>query len=163
MTVTLVPGLNAVIGAEGSGKTRLLQQLSETHADAAWLDLRLPEHNDKTPKEFWAQQQNGNPHWNEDLCFALCEELSLSPHLDKQLFMLSAGSRRKVALIALLACGARITCLDQPFAALDQTSIAVLCDLLNEVKDNPTRSWVVADYVADPRLEWTQVISLDPA
>ena len=162
-SVKIVPGLNAVTGDEGRGKTRLLQHLCETHSDAVWLDLRLPEHNDKTPEEIWAQQKNGKPHWDEDLCSALCEALNLSPHLGKQLLMLSAGSRRKVALVALLVCGARITCLDQPFAALDQASIAVLCDFLNDVKDSPTRSWVVADYAADPRLEWAQVISLDPA
>lgn len=158
----LVPGLNAVTGDEGSGKTRLLRQLCETHADAAWLDLRLPEQNEKTPEEVWAQQKNASPHWNVALCSDLCEALALNEHLGKQLFMLSAGSRRKVGLIALLACGARITCLDQPFAALDSASIAVLCEFLNDVKDDATRSWVVADYEADPRLDWAQVLSLDP-
>jgi ABC-type multidrug transport system ATPase subunit len=77
--------------------------------------------------------------------------------------MLSTGSRRKVALIALLASGARITCLDQPFVALDQASIRVLCEFLNDMADNTSRAWLIGDYEADTRLQWTHLISLDQA
>lgn len=49
----ILPGLNAVTGDEGSGKTRLLQQLATAHADALWLDLRLPGHDAQTPPEVW--------------------------------------------------------------------------------------------------------------
>jgi ABC-type iron transport system FetAB ATPase subunit len=159
----MLPGLNAVTGDEGSGKTRFLRQCCEAHPDSIWLDLRLPGLDDLTPKKFWAQQKTLNPSWSDALCSDLSEALALSDHMDKQLFMLSAGSRRKVALISLLSCGAQVTCLDQPFAALDQASIGVLCDFLNDMSDHPTRSWVVADYVADTRLRWRQVISLDPS
>ena len=155
-------GLNAVTGDEGSGKTRLLRQLCEEHEDAIWLDLRLPEHDDLTAEEVWVQHQIQSGHWNQDLCFSLCQALSLNLHLGKKLFMLSAGSRRKVALIALLSSGSKITCLDQPFAALDAASISVVCDFLNDMADDPLRSWVVADYVADPRIQWRNVVSLDP-
>jgi energy-coupling factor transporter ATP-binding protein EcfA2 len=85
----------------------------------------------------------------------------LRPHLEKSLSMLSTGSRRKLALVGLLACGATVTCLDQPYAALDSASIKVLREFLNDMSDHPTRSWVIADYQADPQLSWRQVISLD--
>ncbi len=75
--------------------------------------------------------------------------------------MLSTGSRRKVALAGLLACGATVTCLDQPYAALDHASIEVIRDFLREAAEHPTRTWVVADYEADPNLPWTKVLSLD--
>jgi ABC-type multidrug transport system ATPase subunit len=160
--VQVLPGLNAITGDEGSGKTQTLRQLCENESDAIWLDLRLPEHDELTPEEFWALQQNQSPHWNQIECTDLCNALNLTDHLGKRLFMLSAGSRRKVALIALLSSGARIVCLDQPFAALDQASIAALCDYLNDMSNDPGRSWVVADYEADPRIHWAHVVSLDP-
>lgn len=156
-------GLNAVTGDEGSGKTRLLRELSELHPDAFWLDLKLPECNFQTPLEVWAYWRNRCPRWHEALCLDLCEALDLRPHLDKRLDMLSTGSRRKVALIALLASGARITCLDQPFVALDQASIRVLCEFLNDMADNTSRAWLIGDYEADTRLQWTHLISLDQA
>lgn len=159
----IAAGLNAVTGDEGSGKTHLLRELSELHSDAFWLDLKLPECNLQTPLEVWAHWRNRCPRWHEALCLDLCEALDLRPHLDKRLDMLSTGSRRKVALIALLASGAKITCLDQPFVALDQASIRVLCEFLNDMADNTSRAWLIADYEADARLQWTHLISLDPA
>jgi len=59
--------------------------------------------------------------------------LTVLPHQHKQLFMLSTGSRRKVAVAGLLACGATITCLDQPYAALDSASIQVIRDFLTDI------------------------------
>lgn len=158
----VVAGLNAVTGDEGAGKTRFLRQLCEEHHDAFWLDLRLPEHDELTPEAVWDQLKNRWANWDQQLCSDLCHALAFNDHLGKQLFMLSAGSRRKVALIALLSSGAQMTCLDQPFAALDQASIATLCDFLNDMSDHPSRSWVVADYEAHPQIHWKQVISLDP-
>ena len=116
----IAAGLNAVTGDEGSGKTRLLSLLSESHSDAFWLDLKLPGCNSQTPLDVWAHWRHQCPHWNEALCLDLCEALGMRVHVAKRLDMLSAGSRRKVGLLALLASGSMITCLDQPFAALDQ-------------------------------------------
>ena len=155
-------GLIAVVGDEGSGKTHFLRQLAESRADAIWLDTRLPGHDEITPEAFWAEIKSTHPDWSDDLCQELCNALDLHDHLGKQLYMLSTGSRRKVALIALLASGAKFICLDQPFVALDQTSITVLCDFLNDMADEPSRSWLVADYEADPRISWQKIISLDP-
>lgn len=156
----ILPGLNAVTGDEGSGKTRLLRELSTSNADAIWLDLRLPEHDEHTPEEVWSALRAQHPGWNADLQNDLADALQLSEHLGKRLFMLSAGSRRKVALVGLLASGATITCLDQPYAALDMASIGVLREFLHDMAGHPTRSWWVADYVADPALAWASVVQL---
>ena len=158
----IMPGLNAVTGDEGSGKTRLLQSLAESSADALWLDLRLPEHDECTPEEVWAMLQARCPRWNGELQTELLEALQLQEHLGKRLFMLSAGSRRKVALVGLLASGAAVTCLDQPYAALDMASIRVLREFLTDMADHPRRTWVVADYEADARLPWARCIVLPP-
>ena len=157
----IVAGLNAVMGDEGAGKTRFLRLLSELESDALWFDLRLSNHDDLTPLEFWHHLQSQCPSWNETLRSQLCAALDLNDHLHKQLFMLSTGSRRKVGLVALLVSGAKFVCLDQPFSALDQASIGVLVDFLNDMNQDNSRAWVVADYVADPRLDWVSLVELD--
>jgi energy-coupling factor transporter ATP-binding protein EcfA2 len=156
----ILPGLNAVTGDEGSGKTRLLQALAESTADVLWLDLRLPAHDEQTPQEVWTALQQRCPCWNSELQTELLNALQLQDHLGKRLFMLSAGSRRKVALVGLLASGATVTCLDQPYAALDMASVRMLREFLNDMVDHPARAWLVADYEADPELHWASQITL---
>lgn len=165
----LPPGLVAVTGDEGAGKTRLLRQLAGDpppqpgHArcdDALWLDLSLPGQDDLLPADVWEALRRRCPRWDALLQEDLAEALGLGPHLQKKLFMLSTGSRRKVALVGLLASGAAVTCLDQPFAALDAGSAGVLRDFLAEAAGHATRTWVVADYEADPRLPWRRRIVL---
>lgn len=164
----LAPGLVAVTGDEGTGKTALLRGLCEhigqpdrqAGCTALWLDLSLPVQDEQTPAQVWDALRQRGPRWDEPLQQELIEALGLQPHLDKALFMLSTGSRRKVALVGLLSSGATVTCLDQPFAALDAASIRVIREFLLDVADHPTRTWVVADYEADPRLPWRRHIAL---
>ncbi len=86
--------------------------------------------------------------------------LGLAPHLDKGLFMLSAGTRRKVWLAAAFASGAPVTLLDLPFAALDKASIGFVVELLQDVADHPARTWIVADYAAPANVPLAAVIDL---
>jgi ABC-type lipoprotein export system ATPase subunit len=155
----ILSGLNAVTGDEGSGKTRLLQALGQAHDHALWLDLRLPADDQSTPTEVWARLQSQQPHWSALLQAELCDALQLQEHLHKRLFMLSAGSRRKVALLGLLASGAALTCIDQPYVALDLASAQVVREFLQDMADHPSRAWVVADYEADPELPWNSTLS----
>lgn len=166
----LPAGLVAITGDEGTGKTRLLRQLAgdltppagETlPTGALWLDLALPGRDEDKPDAVWQSLRERCPGWDARLCESLVNALGLAPHRDKPLFMLSTGSRRKVALCGLLAAGAGVTCLDQPFAALDAASVRVLLDVLTEASRHRERTWLVADYVADPRLPWQRVVSLD--
>jgi len=159
--LAIPPGLVAVTGDERTGKTRLLRQLADARPDALWLDLALPGLDAQSPDQVWAALRPRCPHPDDTLLEELVAALDLTDHRHKQLFMLSTGSRRKVALAALLASGATVTCLDQPYAALDAASVRQVRDFLTDVADHPTRSWVVADYVADPQLPWRQVIALD--
>ncbi len=166
----LTPGLIAVTGGERSGKTSLLRRLcgdlpalsgEAAHPDAQWLDLALPNQDEHTPQQVWATAHARSPNWSAELHQDLVDALSLSAHQDKKLFMLSTGSRRKVALVGLLACGAQLTCLDQPYAALDMASIKLIRGFLQDMAEHASRSWVVADYEADPQLPWRRVIVLD--
>ena len=155
----LPPGLVAVTGDEGAGKTRLLRLLGEDPS-ALWLDLSLPGRDDEAPAQVWDALRQRCPLWSMQLQQDLGEALDLHLHLGKKLSMLSTGSRRKVALVALLASGATVTCLDQPFAALDAASIRVIREFLADVADHATRTWVVADYEADVRLPWRRHVAL---
>lgn len=164
----LPPGLVAVTGDEGAGKTGLLRGLCEhllqldqrANCAAIWLDLSLPGQDGQAPGQLWDTLRQGCPRWDKQLKQDLIEALGLHPHLGKTLSMLSTGSRRKVALVGLLASGATVTCLDQPFAALDAASGRVIREFLADVADHATRTWVVADYGADSRLPWRRHIAL---
>lgn len=155
----LAPGLVAVTGDEGTGKTSLLRRLGE-HPCALWLDLALPGQDEQAPQQVWDALRQRCPLWDVQLQQDLIEALDLHPHLGKKLSMLSAGSRRKVALVGLLASGATVICLDQPFAALDGPSARVIRDFLADMADHTTRTWVVADYEADARLPWRRHLTL---
>ncbi len=155
----LPAGLVSVTGDERTGKTTLLRGLGALPS-ALWLDLSLPGHDEETPQQVWDALRPQCANWNADLQHDLADALDLLPHADKKLFMLSTGSRRKVALVGLLASGATVTCLDQPFAALDAASARVLREFLADVAGDPARTWVVADYAADARLPWRRHIAL---
>ena len=155
----LPPGLVAVTGDEGAGKSRLLHRIG-SEASSLWLDLSLPGRDDETPEQFWDGLRQQCPLWSMPLQQDLAEALALHPHRGKKLFMLSTGSRRKVAVVGLLASGATVTCLDQPFVALDAASIRVIREFLTDVADHKTRTWVVADYEADNSLPWQRHIAL---
>jgi ABC-type multidrug transport system ATPase subunit len=74
----------------------------------------------------------------------LVEAFSLVPHLDKQMFMLSTGSRRKVGLAAALASGRPVVLLDDPVAALDARSIHGLWQAIERRVAQPGRAVIVA-------------------
>ena len=69
------------------------------------------------------------------------------------MYMLSAGSRRKVWLSAAFAAGATLTLIDEPFAALDMSSIRFLRSLLEEASQHTDRAWLLADHVPPEGLE----------
>lgn len=57
---------------------------------------------------------------------ALIEGFGLAPHLNKSMYMLSTGTRRKVFLMAALLAPHPLVLLDEPSAALDLSSIRTL-------------------------------------
>ncbi|WP_412103178.1 ATP-binding cassette domain-containing protein [Polaromonas sp. SM01] len=164
------PGVSLVRGGDGRGKTTLLRLLAGVlPADAGrlqikgitlldqapayrqqlfWVDPRTDAFDQMKPQAFFDVQRGFYPGFDDVALKALIEGLALAPQMDKQLYMLSTGSKRKVWLAAAFASGAALTLLDMPFAALDKASIAFVLALLQEAADHPTRAWVVADYDA---------------
>ena len=171
-------------GGDGSGKTTLLRllagelpahggQLQIKHAslrDAPlayrqqvfWADPRSTAFDQLTALACFKFLQGLHPGFDEKLLGALTVGLSLTPHLDKPLYMLSTGSKRKVWLAAAFASGAAVTLLDEPFAGLDKASIAFVLELLEDAGAHPVRAWVLAHHEApgELALALAQIIEL---
>jgi ABC-type multidrug transport system ATPase subunit len=174
LSFTWPTGVNWICGNEGQGKTTLLRLLAGNiqpttgsvvtpEGGIFWVDLQDPAHDTATVQGCWNALRAAYPLWNDDILNDLAQALDMSQHLDKRLNMLSAGSRRKVMLVAALASGATVTLLDQPFTALDLGSIAIIQEFLHEAADHPNRTWIVADYTAPDDVPLASVLNLDEA
>ncbi len=171
LTFSWGAGVHAVCGDEGTGKTTLLRLLAGDvqpsqgivlgpEGDVFWVDLQGAEHDAVTVQACWDALRMRYPQWNEALLHNLADELDMTRHLEKRLNMLSAGSRRKVMVLAALASGATVTLLDQPFVALDLASIHIIQEFLQEAAEHPSRAWIVADYEAPHDLPLASVLRL---
>jgi ATPase subunit of ABC transporter with duplicated ATPase domains len=148
------PGLSFVRGGEGRGKSRLLAQLkaqAETAGRSVWLEQPAEAQHDQVVARAWLAQRRG-ADWSPAVEAALVEAFALVEHLDKPLYMLSAGSRRKLGLVGAAASGAALTLLETPYAALDARSARLLTELLAEAAEGRERAWVLADYELPPGL-----------
>lgn len=164
------PGVTLLQGGDGRGKSTLLRLLAGAlPADAGqlrlngvslqeqpeayrrqlfWMEPRSTDFDQLTPVQFFASLGGRYPGFDETLLEPLVEGLGLEPHIDKKLFMLSTGSRRKVWLAAAFASGADLLLIDEPFAALDAPSIAFVKERLQGISAYPGRAVVMADYGA---------------
>ena len=172
LSFTWPPGVSWVCGDEGKGKTTLLRllagdvqpttgQVVTPEGGVFWTDLQSATYDTATVQACWDLLRVHHPRWNQDLLQDLTEELDMTQHLHKRLNMLSAGSRRKVMVVAALASGAAVTLLDQPFAALDWGSIRTIQEFLHEAAEHPRRAWIVADYTAPSDMPLASVLNLD--
>jgi heme exporter protein A len=181
-SATIGPGLTLVRGGDGSGKTTLLRLLAGVLAAQAghltlnglnlqasarayqelvfWADPQATALDGVSPTEYFRSLPSRYPGWDAALAQDLAQALSLTPHLDKPMYMLSTGSRRKVWLAAAFASGAALTLLDEPFAALDRASVNVAMELFEEAAAHTTRAWVLAGYEAPGDVALAQVIEL---
>lgn len=175
-------GLVLVRGGGGRGKTSLMCVLAgELAADAGqlqlcgvclheqpeayrqqvfWADTRSAAHDALTCRDYLATVQRRYPAFDEARLNRAIEGLSLAPHLDKNIFMLSTGSKRKLYLAAAFTSGASLTLLDTPFAALDKVSIRFALTLLAEVAQDRDRLWVLADYAQPEGMTLPTLIDL---
>jgi ABC-type multidrug transport system ATPase subunit len=181
-SASLPPGVSLVLGGDGRGKTTLLRLLSgETAADAGelslngiklkthskeyrqqvfWTEPRTTAFDQMTPVYYFDLQRNAYAGFDDDVLAQCVDGLTLAPELNKQIFMLSTGSKRKVWMAAAFASGAALTLLDMPFAALDKASIVYVLSLLEEAAAHPARAFVVADYVAPAGVPLATTIDL---
>jgi len=178
----LIHGVALVLGGDGRGKTTVQCLLAgELTPDAGrlqlggvfldeqpeayrqqvfWQDPRSTAHDALTVTDYLQSVQRAYPGFDEAVLADAVNGLTLEPHLHKNLFMLSTGSKRKVWIAAAAASGAKLTLLDGPFVSLDQASINFVLQLLTEAARQSTRIWVVADYVAPSDVPLTTLIDL---
>lgn len=176
------PGVTLLRGEESTGKTTLLRllagelqaqsgrlQINQVRCDqqperyreqAFWIDPRTDVHDADSAAAWFQSLPHSYPNCNTATLAELVAGFALAPHLDKPLYMLSTGSRRKVWLAAAFAAGAAVTMIDQPFAALDKASIGFLHELLQDAADHPTRAWIMADYAAPAEVPLAAVVEL---
>ena len=168
----LPAGLTWLAGDTGSGKTTLLRLLAGEMAGQAdqagaagqrtlggvvferdpaayrsqvcWFDPRDPAWDKLTPAGLMAAQRALHPRLDEPAWRRHLAGLALLAHLDKPLYALSTGSRRKAALAVALASGARLTLLDEPTGGLDAPALAYLGRALFEVAAAPGRALLLA-------------------
>ena len=181
-SVAIPPGVTLVRGGDGRGKTSLLQLLggSMTARDGVLqldnirldedsqayrrqvfhIDPRTDAYDQMTPPQFFAAMQERFPAFDESCLPCLTGGLSLTPHLEKQLFMLSTGTKRKTYLAAAFAANARLTLLDDPFASLDRASINFVSERLNTLPGDQRQAWVVAMYEAPAGIALASTIDL---
>ena len=183
LTHDVGPGLTWLVGDEGTGKSTLLRLIAGVlpaqqgdlsvqgaalqsqpeayQARVFWCDPRSPDHDDTRAGDLLEAWSAPWPDADASLRAELVDAFALTPHLDKTLHMLSAGSRRKVGLAAALSAGAPLTLIDQPLAALDPPSTRLLLEVLHDLADHPSRAWLVADHQAHPSLAHRPTWSLD--
>ena len=162
------PGVTLLQGDTGSGKSTLLRLLAgqlpgtpamgqrtlggvDFDADPAayrrqlfLCDLATNAFDQMSGRECAAAWSADDPGFRADEWQALVEGFSLTEHLEKKLFMLSTGSRRKVWLAYALASGRPLVLLDEPTGGLDAPSTRCLWAALNRVAASGQRAVVVA-------------------
>jgi len=182
LTLRVTAGVTLVRGGDGRGKTTLLNILGGSLPDATGalelngvrldsdgpayrrevfhIDPRSEAYDQMTPPEFFEAMRARYPRFDARLLPALTEGLSLTPHLEKKLFMLSTGSKRKVYLAAAFAAHATLTLLDDPYASLDRASINVVARTLDAHADDTKQAWVVAMYETPDHIRLAATIDL---
>ncbi|AGU53734.1 putative ABC transporter, ATP-binding protein [Variovorax paradoxus B4] len=97
-----------------------------------------------TARACTATLSEGDAGFDAALWQVLVEGFSLAPHIDKPMYMLSTGSKRKVGLAAALASGRALVLLDEPEGALDARSIGCLWRAVESLAGHAGRAIVIA-------------------
>jgi len=158
-------GVTLLHGDTGSGKSTLLRVIAGTLPASGKLTLagaRLdaePEaykrqvffcdpateaFDEVTARACTAMLGEGDAGFDAALWQTLVEGFSLLPHIDKPMYMLSTGSKRKVWLAAALASGRPLVLLDEPEGALDARSIGCLWKAVESQATRKGRALLIA-------------------
>ncbi len=176
LSFNIPAGVTLVQGGDGRGKTILLRllagdlkpqsgqilpsRLDVERPQVFWMDPRSIEHDHVKARDYLDDQAKHWPDFDHHGLAALIEGLSLAEFLDKPLYMLSTGSKRKVWLAAAFASNAAVALLDEPFAALDKPSIRFVIEVLRGMARQKKRAVVMTGYDAPDNLPLAGLIDL---
>ena len=142
-------------------KGLILAEAPQAYRDHVfWIDPRTEVMDALSPRAYFETIKAKFPGFSVNSLDALITGLSLDEHVDKSLYMLSTGSKRKVWIAAAIASGAELILIDDPFAALDKPSIRFITQLLQEASKQSTRAWVISGYEAPEGVNLAQLIDL---
>ena len=164
-SATIGAGVTLLHGDTGSGKSTLLRLLAGVlpargrltlagvrfDEDAAayrrhvfFCDSATDAFDQRSARDTTALLGAGDTHFNANQWQGLVEGFALAPHLDKLMYMLSTGSKRKVWLAAALASGRALVLLDEPTGGLDAASISCLWSALTRCAQRSDQAVIVA-------------------
>ena len=138
----------------------LSEQPAKYRSEVFYLEPRTEVFDQLSPLDFFTRMATRYPGFDAAKLPALMTGLSLTPHQDKPLYMLSAGSKRKVWIAAGLVCGAAVTLIDDVYAALDMGSIEFLTEQFIRVAQQTDRACIVTHYDLLERVPCACVITL---
>jgi len=181
-SASVVAGVTLLHGDTGSGKSTLLHLMAgalpatggrltlagvhrDEDAEAYQRQLFFCDPGTDAFDQFRARDTTallsaGDARFNEARWQGLVDGFALAPHLDKPMYMLSTGSKRKVWLAAALASGRALVLLDEPTGGLDAASIACLWRELKHVAEQPDRAIVIASAACIDQVPLAGVIEL---
>jgi ABC-type multidrug transport system ATPase subunit len=161
-------GVTVIRGGDGRGKTSLMrvlagelkassgqlaingirldEQAAQYKQQVYYVDPRTEAFDQLSVPEYFASVKARFPDFDDTALPELLEGLSLTPHAEKKLFMLSTGSKRKVYLAGAFAAGAAVNLLDDPFASLDKSSINFVSEVLAGFAKQGGQVWVASFY-----------------
>jgi len=130
-------------------------------AQVFWIEPVTSAYDQRTLREFFGSLAEGAWHLDVGIAEEVAVRLGLEPHLDKAIYMLSSGSRRKVWMSAAFASNTPVVLIDDLFAALDRPSIEALSGLLAAQARRNERAWLVAHYDIPRGVPLRATIDLD--
>lgn len=162
------PGLTWVRGANGSGKSTLLRLLAGALAPVAgtlhigqaeasaqpeayrrqvfWSSPDPVAFDHLRPAEYFGFMAGLYPGFDLEGSAELAEALGLGPFMTRRLDQLSTGSGRKVSLVAALCANTPVVLLDEPLAALDARSVALVRGVLADAAQDRDQTWIVTSH-----------------
>ncbi len=150
------PAQQGLLSIHGVG---LQDQPQAYRQQLCWIDARSEDFDQITATAYFALRGK-HAALDGSALAELVDGLGLAPHLDKPLYMLSTGSKRKVWLAAAFASGAAVMLLDDPFAALDKASINFVLSRLQAAADHPTRACLLAHHEAPAGVRLAGLVDL---
>jgi len=182
LSLAIPAGVTIIRGGDGRGKTSLIRLLAgelKAHSgqlaingirldeqekqyqqQVYYVDPRTEAFDQMSVPEYFASVRARFAGFDDAALPELIDGLSLTPHVEKKLFMLSTGSKRKVYLAAAFAAGAVVNLLDDPFAGLDKGSIDFVSEVLADFSEQGEQVWVASFYETPEGIGAREIIDL---